>query len=762
MAHVLGIDLGTTRSVMAIMEQGRPVVLSNAVGNLTTPSVVALTSDGRWLVGEPAVRQSLQNPRNTVRSIKRFMGRRFDDPEVERDRRLVSYEVVRAPNGDAWIELQGGQYSPPQISAMILRKLKADAEAILGEVITQAVITVPAYFGHAQHRATFEAGRLADLEILRILNEPTAAALAYGLDKRPNGRVAVYDLGGGTFDISILELGEGVFEVTAISGDAHLGGYDFDQRLITWLADEFERETGVDPRRDKMALLRLQEAAEKAKVELSTALQAEIYLPFIAADASGPLHLHMRISRHHFESMVGDLLDRSRYPVQHALQDAGVKASNITEVVLAGGMTRMPAVRAQVKQIFDKEPTGKLNPDEAVAIGAAFQAGILKGQVRDTLLLDAISHSLGIETLGGVMTRMIERNTTIPTRKSQVLSTSADGQTSLDIHILQGEQSKAKDNTSLALIRLDGITASPKGVPHVDVTCEVDVNGNIRIKVRDQGTGHEERVIITGVDRSTRVPRPGAMPTIWHVDRPGVSSAPRANSGDEKQAPTSTASPQTKQPEEPSPPPSESRSSVATPETPESPDTSETPGSPESPVLPVLPVLPEAPEVLEVLEAPALLEAPEPSGDVSEEPAAIRVFVSHCQSDHEYCQEFIEELRLLGADVWYDQHNMPTGMPLDEIQTQVSVRPIFLVILSPTALHRSPWVKMECTWAFEKWLHEQERTILPVTGGPITKHDLGDTWMFISTFWRIEAPNLQPYPPREAARRAFDALQKKQ
>ncbi len=496
MPKVIGIDLGTTNSCVAVMEGGEPVVIPNAEGSRTTPSVVAFTKSGERLVGEVAKRQSITNSENTVYSIKRFMGRKFEDVDVDREKRLVPYKLVRAANGDVWVEVMGKQYSPPEISAMILQKLRADAEAYLGERITQAVITVPAYFNDAQRQATRDAGRIAGIDVLRIINEPTAASLAYGLEKKKDERIAVYDLGGGTFDISVLELGEGVFEVKATNGDTHLGGDDFDQRIINWLADEFRKDQGIDLRQDKMALQRLKEAAEKAKKELSSAAQTEINLPFITADASGPKHLAITLTRAKLEQLVDDLIERSAGPVGKCLTDAGVNASQIDEVVLVGGMTRMPAVQALVKKVFNKDPNKGVNPDEVVAIGAAIQAGVLTGEVRDVLLLDVTPLSLGIETMGGIFTRLIERNTTIPTQKSQVFSTASDGQTSVEINVLQGEREMARDNKSLGKFILDGIPPAQRGVPQIEVTFDIDANGIVNVHAKDKGTGREQRITL--------------------------------------------------------------------------------------------------------------------------------------------------------------------------------------------------------------------------------------------------------------------------
>ena len=495
---VLGIDLGTTNSCMAIMEGGEPKVIANAEGARTTPSVVGFSKSGERLVGRVAKNQAITNPTNTVFSIKRFMGRKLHDPEVEMDKKLVPYTLKEASNGDVRVKIDDKEYSPPEISAMILQKLKADAEAYLGSEIKEAVITVPAYFNDAQRQATKDAGKIAGLEVLRIINEPTAAALAYGLDKdKKNEKIAVYDLGGGTFDISILELGDGVFEVKSTNGDTHLGGDDFDQRIIQWLIDEFKKETGVDLKNDRMALQRLKEAAEKAKIDLSTTQETDINLPFITADASGPKHLNVKLTRAKLEQLVGDMVDKTLEPCKKAMKDAGLSVDDIHEVVLVGGMTRMPLVVKVVKDFFKKQPHQGVNPDEVVAVGAAIQGGVLKGEVKDVLLLDVTPLSLGVETLGSVMTKIIERNTTIPVKKSQTFSTAADSQSTVSIHVLQGEREMATDNRTLGRFDLVGIPPAPRGVPQIEVTFNIDANGILHVGAKDLGTGKEQSIRIT-------------------------------------------------------------------------------------------------------------------------------------------------------------------------------------------------------------------------------------------------------------------------
>ncbi len=497
MAKIIGIDLGTTNSVMAVMVGGEPTVIPTAEGERTCPSVVAVNKNNERLVGRVARNQAITNPENTIFSIKRFMGRKFDDPEVQRDLSRTPYKVTKAPNGDVRVLLGGKEYSAPEVSAMILAKMKTDAEAYLGEKITQAVITVPAYFNDSQRNATKDAGKIAGLEVQRIINEPTASSLAYGLDKKTNESIAVYDLGGGTFDISILDVGDGVFQVRSTSGDTHLGGDDFDQRVMDYLIDEFKKSNGIDLRNDRQALQRLKEAAEKAKIELSSTMQTEINLPYITADASGPKHLLLTLSRAKFEQLTADLIERSMEPVRKALADAGLKTGDINEVVLVGGMTRMPAVQEAVRKEFGKEPNKSVNPDEVVAIGAAIQAGVLGGEVNDILLLDVTPLTLSVETMGGVATPMIERNTTIPAKKSQIYSTAADGQTSVDIHILQGERPMAADNKSLGQFRLDGIPSAPRGVPQIEVTFDIDANGILKVSAIDKASGNSQNITIT-------------------------------------------------------------------------------------------------------------------------------------------------------------------------------------------------------------------------------------------------------------------------
>jgi molecular chaperone DnaK len=497
MGKVIGIDLGTTNSCVAIMEGGDPVVIANSEGSRTTPSIVAFTDKGERLVGQIAKRQAITNPDNTVFAVKRLIGRKYDSPEVQRDIKVLPYKIVKAPNGDAHVTVRGKSYSPAEISSMILVKMKQTAEDYLGEKVSEAVITVPAYFNDSQRQATKDAGRIAGLNVLRIINEPTAASLAYGLDKKGDRKIAVFDLGGGTFDISILEIGEGVFEVKSTNGDTHLGGEDFDLRVVDYLANEFKKDSALDLRNDKMALQRLKEAAEKAKMELSSSQETDINLPFITADASGPKHLTMKLTRAKLEAIVDDLVEKTAEPCRIALRDSGLKVSEIDEVILVGGMTRMPKVQQKVKELFGKEPSKGVNPDEVVAVGAAIQAGVWKGEVKDVLLLDVTPLSLGIETLGGVFTKLIEKNTTIPTRKSQIFSTAADNQPAVEIHVLQGEREMAGDNKTLGRFQLVGIPPAPRGVPQIEVTFDIDANGIVNVSAKDMGTGKEQSIKIT-------------------------------------------------------------------------------------------------------------------------------------------------------------------------------------------------------------------------------------------------------------------------
>jgi molecular chaperone DnaK len=497
MGKVIGIDLGTTNSCVAVMEGGEPVVIANTEGSRTTPSMVAFTESGERLVGQQAKRQAVTNPENTLFAIKRLIGRKFDSDAVRKDIQISPFKIINADNGDAWVEARGKKYSPPEISAMVLQKMKQTAEDYLGETVTDAVITVPAYFNDSQRQATKDAGKIAGLNVLRIINEPTAASLAYGMEKKGEEKIAVFDLGGGTFDISILELGDGVFEVKSTNGDTFLGGEDFDQRIIDYVADEFKKDQGIDLRSDKMALQRLKEACEKAKCELSTSMETDINLPFITADQSGPKHLNIKLTRAKLESICGELLQKLVEPCRMALKDAGLSASDIDEVLLVGGMTRMPAVQNKVKEIFGKNPNKGVNPDEVVAVGAAIQGGVLKGEVKDVLLLDVTPLSLGIETLGGVMTKLIEKNTTIPCKKSQIFSTAADNQPAVSVHVLQGEREMAAGNKTIGRFELVGIPAAPRGVPQIEVTFDIDANGILHVSAKDLGTGKEQSIRIT-------------------------------------------------------------------------------------------------------------------------------------------------------------------------------------------------------------------------------------------------------------------------
>ena len=497
MGKIIGIDLGTTNSCVAVMEGGDPVVIANAEGSRTTPSMVAFTDSGERLVGQTAKRQAVTNPENTIFGVKRLIGRKFNSPEVQNDIKVLPYKIVKASNGDGHVQVRGKDSSPAEISAMVLQKMKETAEAYLGEKVTEAVVTVPAYFNDSQRQATKDAGRIAGLKVERIINEPTAASLAFGMDKKGDRKIAVFDLGGGTFDISVLEIGDGVFEVKSTNGDTHLGGEDFDLRVVDYLADEFKKDQGIDLRNDKMALQRLKEAAEKAKMELSGAMETDVNLPFITADASGPKHLNMKLTRAKLEALVDDLIERVVGPCNTAMKDAGLRAGDIDEIILVGGMTRMPKVQEKVKAIFGKEPSKGVNPDEVVAIGAAIQGGVLKGDVKDVLLLDVTPLSLGIETLGGVFTKLIEKNTTIPTKKSQIFSTAADNQPAVEIHVLQGEREMALNNKTLGRFQLVGIPPAPRGIPQIEVTFDIDANGIVHVSAKDMGTGKEQSIEIT-------------------------------------------------------------------------------------------------------------------------------------------------------------------------------------------------------------------------------------------------------------------------
>lgn len=849
MGKILGIDLGTTRSVMALIEGGAPVVIPNAEGYRTTPSVVAFLADGATLVGEPALRQLVINPTNTVRSVKRFIGRLYDDPAVVHERQYVSYALVPAPNNDVWIEAHGKTYTPTEVSAIILRKLKADAEAYLGEPISDTVITVPAYFTQMQRDATRAAGALAGLNVVRMLNEPTAAAIAYGLDRREDERVLVYDFGGGTFDVTVLELGEGVFEVKSTRGDAHLGGDDFDERVAAWLADEFQRAHGVDPRDDAQAYHRLREAAEQAKIDLSQARQTSVTLPYLWNQSAEPAHLVTQLTRERLERLTADLIDRSIDCVALALADADVTPKQFQHIVLAGGMTRMPAIRERLAALFQQRLHDGLNQDEVVAIGAAIQGGVLNGDLRDTLLLDAASHSVGIETSDGAMVRLFERNTTIPTQKAQVFTTSVDGQQEMDLHVVEGDDETAQKNATLALLTLEQIPPAPKGIAQIEVTIDVDANHALSVRCRDTGTGRELRKNVTSAERRLARPRPEALPCVpqptpaappvptdgqpaltaeevqRHQRVQALASSLRLVFADGSSVKLSRhsdvvgrgsgmilATPQRAGASQITFYVASETGGFACLETdgivgvgegaarvllsyelwvPSAAALRDHPGSayltlratelytqrewsseinlteareplPQPDALPLQvrvvsdqrPVAPP-PVRLRTSHRQAYERGNQVRGTLSVPP----IFVSHTHADNGYCREFVSELRQAGVDVWFDEEDMSDGMLLDIVQQELSARPVFMVILSPAALNRSRWVKLEVTMAFQKMLSDEGWRMLPVTGAPITASDLGDHWLALQSLYRIEGPSLQPLAPRDAARQALQRLQ---
>jgi molecular chaperone DnaK len=845
MTKILGIDLGTTRSVMAVIEGGEPVVIPNAEGYRTTPSVVAFLADGATLVGEPALRQLVVNPTNTVRSVKRFIGRLYDDPAVVHERQYVSYALVPAPNNEVWIEAHGKTYTPTEVSAIILRKLKVDAEAYLGEPVKDAIITVPAYFTQTQRDATREAGALAGLNVMRMLNEPTAAAIAYGLGRSKDERILVYDFGGGTFDVTVLELGQGVIEVKSTQGDAHLGGDDFDERVVEWLAAEFTRTHGVDPRDDPQAYHRLREAAEQARIDLSQARQTSVTLPYLWNQSAGPAHLVSQLTRERLERLTADLIDRSIDCVALALADAAETPKQFDHIVLAGGMTRMPAIRERLAELFQQRIHDGLNQDEVVAIGAAIQGGVLSGEVRDTLLLDAISHSLGIEIAGGGVARLVDRHTTIPTLKSLGCTTSVDGQQEVDLHLVEGDDERAQENTTLALFTFDQIPPAPQGVVQLEVTLDIDANNGLIVRCRDKGLERELRKYVTSAERRLARPRPEALPSVlqpapyipppppaadappptaediskyhqaqameltstWRLEfadgasfklpryRQGSSwgmmlvTTARADASRINFSVTSAAGvfarlvadgladprggaarvllyyellvPYIETPEE-------ARLLLRATELYTQREWSSTFYLLEARDLE--PRLIDLPLQVRVVSserpvAPPPLRprtSPRQPPSLAQAPGAARtippIFVSHTHADSGYCREFVSELRQAGADVWFDEDDMSDGMLLDIVQQELSARPVFMVILSPAALNRSRWVKLEVTMAFQKLLSDERWHLLPVTGAPITASDLGDHWLALQSLYRIEGPALQPLAPRDAAREALQRL----